>query len=358
VPQRSTRPHVFINYRREDSSGYAGRLRDDLAEAFGKDNIFMDIDTIPAGADFGRVVEDRISSSDVVLALIGKHWLGATDTHGRRRLDKPEDWVRLELESALDRADVRVIPTLVGGADPPSSDDLPAGLEGLARRHAFELSDARWRHDVEHLVHELGGTTTVDEPASGSPKRRLRRVVLAGIAVVLVLVGLAVLGVVASFDDKPSGQSNNKALKTYAADIDSKLRHSADTKGNLGGLIAVVDSLDVNSKAISRDDALAEVNQIIGERRSLLNSLPPHPPQAFSSAQRILADSISASIADDVAVRNWIEGVFSGSPRVGELQRRYNDLSRVASDLKEQFLRKYNTLRRRLLQAPPISVDY
>ena len=278
MPQRSARPHVFINYRREDSSGYAGRLRADLAEAFGKGNIFMDIDTIPPGADFGRVVEDRISSSDVVLALIGKHWLSATDTDGRRRLDKPEDWVRLELESALNRADVRVIPTLVGGADPPSSDDLPAGLEALARRHAFELSDARWPHDVEHLVHELGGATTVDEPRSR--KRAPGRVVLVGIAIVLLLAAAAAVGIFALGGDgsptPPPGQTNKQALKTYVAEIDSMLTHSADTKGNLGGLIA-----DVNNKAIGRDDALAEINQIIGERRSLLNSLPPRPPQAF-----------------------------------------------------------------------------
>lgn len=355
MPQRSARPHVFINYRREDSSGYAGRLRADLAEAFGKGNIFMDIDTIPPGADFGRVVEDRISSSDVVLALIGKHWLSATDTDGRRRLDKPEDWVRLELESALNRADVRVIPTLVGGADPPSSDDLPAGLEALARRHAFELSDARWPHDVEHLVHELGGATTVDEPRSR--KRAPGRVVLVGIAIVLLLAAAAAVGIFALGGDgsptPPPGQTNKQALKTYVAEIDSMLTHSADTKGNLGGLIA-----DVNNKAIGRDDALAEINQIIGERRSLLNSLPPRPPQAFSSAQGILADSVSASINDDVAVRAWIEGVFNGSRSVDELSQRISDLSKTASGLKDQFLRKYNNLRRRLLQAPPISVDY
>ena len=180
----------------------------------------MDIDTIPPGADFGRVVEDRISSSDVVLALIGKHWLSATDTDGRRRLDKPEDWVRLELESALNRADVRVIPTLVGGADPPSSDDLPAGLEALARRHAFELSDARWPHDVEHLVHELGGATTVDEPRSR--KRAPGRVVLVGIAIVLLLAAAAAVGIFALGGDgsptPPPGQTNKQALKTYVAE--------------------------------------------------------------------------------------------------------------------------------------------
>jgi hypothetical protein len=357
MPQRSTTPRIFINYRREDTSGYAGRLRDELCAAFGKDNIFMDIDTIPAGADFGAVVEDRISSSDVVLALIGRHWLSVGDVEGRRRLDKPEDWVRIELESALARPDVRVIPTLVGGAQPPSSDDLPTGLQPLARRNAFELSDARWPHDVAQLIRELGGKPELEKPEK--PKSPSSRSKLAGIAALLTLVAVGIAVAIAfvgnSADDPNNSPSDlrKKALTTYVDGIDAMLKHSAETKGSLGALIS-----RVQNHAIGRDDALAAINQIVGERQSLLSSLPPHPPREFSSTQKTLAASISASIDDDNAVRDWIEAEFAGSSTAAALFQRISDLSATASGLKRQFLKEYNDLRSRLLHAPPISVEY
>jgi hypothetical protein len=98
--------------------------------------------------------------------------------------------------------------------------------------------------------------------------------------------------------------------------INSMLSHSAETKGSLGALIS-----DVQNQAIDRDDALATINLIVGERRTFLSSLPPHAPRAFAPAQQTLAASLSASIDDDNAVRDWIQGVFDGSTRVDELSR-------------------------------------
>ncbi|HET9731022.1 MAG TPA: PASTA domain-containing protein [Acidimicrobiia bacterium] len=145
---------VFLSYRREDAAGYAGRLFDALVAKFRHDNVFMDIDTISPGSDFVDVIDEALEGCDVLLALIGPRWLSATGANGHRRLDNPEDFVRLEIEGALARG-IRVIPLLVGGAEAPSSQELPESLAPLARRHAFDISDRRWPQDVAELVHVL-----------------------------------------------------------------------------------------------------------------------------------------------------------------------------------------------------------
>jgi hypothetical protein len=145
---------IFVNYRREDSSGQAGRLYDALTQRFGADRVFMDIDTIEPGLDFAEVIDKTIGSVEVFLALIGPRWFGAPDAQGTPRLEKPDDFVRLEIEAAL-RPDVRVIPVLVAGAVMPSSDRLPPSLAALARRNAVEVRDTSWRSDIERLIGAL-----------------------------------------------------------------------------------------------------------------------------------------------------------------------------------------------------------
>jgi chemotaxis protein histidine kinase CheA len=145
---------IFLNYRREDSSGYAGRLYDDLADRLTDCDVFIDIDKIEPGADFVDVIDRALDGCDVVLAVMGKQWLSIADSKGRRRLDDPDDYVRLELEAALARG-MRLIPVRVQGAEMPSSADLPESLRGLARRQAVEISDHRWRYDVDTLTSRL-----------------------------------------------------------------------------------------------------------------------------------------------------------------------------------------------------------
>jgi hypothetical protein len=101
---------VFISYRRHDCAGHAGRLYDHLVERFGDDGVFMDIDAIEPGADFGERIENAIDMCSVLIALIGDQWLDIADSGGRRRLDNPSDLVRLEIGGALRRRDIRVIP--------------------------------------------------------------------------------------------------------------------------------------------------------------------------------------------------------------------------------------------------------
>src|SRR5690349_16640099 len=102
-------PRILISYRREDSASDTGRLYDDLVDHLGPDHLFMDIDTIPPGVDFVQALQDAVSRCDLVLAVIGKRWLSPT---GRLRLQEPNDFVRLEVATALARG-IRVIPVLV-----------------------------------------------------------------------------------------------------------------------------------------------------------------------------------------------------------------------------------------------------
>jgi hypothetical protein len=144
-------PGVFISYRREDSSGYTGRLFDIVSSHFGRQNTFMDLDAIQGGDDFTAVIEEKISVSDILLAVIGVHWVTITDEHGKRRLDNPRDFVRLEIGRALARG-IRVIPVLVGGAVMPHAEDLPDDLLALCKRQAVEVRDAHFHSDAEQLI--------------------------------------------------------------------------------------------------------------------------------------------------------------------------------------------------------------
>jgi hypothetical protein len=146
---------VFISYRRDDSAGYAGRIADSFTEQFGEDRVFRDIDSIEPGLDFAEAIESAVGSSDVLIAVIGRNWLTATDPAGRKRLEDANDYVRLEIVAALQR-NIRVIPLLVQGGSMPSADELPDDLASLARRNAFELHDTSWRDDVRRLTGVLG----------------------------------------------------------------------------------------------------------------------------------------------------------------------------------------------------------
>ena len=132
---------VFISYRRDDSEGQAGRLYDDLARRFGRDAVFMDVAAIEPGFDFRKIIDQSVASCSVLLALMGPAWVDAKDETGRRRLDNPTDFVRLETASALKR-DIPVIPVLVHGARVPRAEQLPEDLQELAYRRICETGYA------------------------------------------------------------------------------------------------------------------------------------------------------------------------------------------------------------------------
>ena len=203
APERSD-PRFFLSYRREDAPAHAGRLADHLLTRFGAGSVFMDVDSIEAGADFVSEIGQAISKADAVLVVIGPAWLETSDASGARRLDDPGDFVRAEIGSAF-TSGVRVMPVLVGGASMPSADRLPEQMAALARLNAIELLDRRWREDVEALVDVLErrvatcprcGRENPDDaafcmacgaplqvPSSGREVRKVATIVVAGLAI-------------------------------------------------------------------------------------------------------------------------------------------------------------------------------
>ena len=145
---------VFINYRRSDTEGYAGRVFEALRRPIGASNLFMDVDSMKPGQDFVRALDEAVAGCDVLLAMIGPTWLDVAGPDGDRRLDDPLDHVRVEIVSALSR-DKIVIPLLFSGARMPPAGVLPEALEPLRTRNALVVRHERFRGDIAELVKEL-----------------------------------------------------------------------------------------------------------------------------------------------------------------------------------------------------------
>jgi hypothetical protein len=159
---------IFLNYRREDTEDAAGRLYDLLAEEFQEDNVFMDVDKIPEGVPFADYISEAVARADVFVAVIGRGWLEARDKNGRLRLDDESDFVRLEIEAALDRG-ITVIPAFVQSAKPPTASDLPKSLERLAGIQGRTLSADRWAYDSGRLVERLKEIQSERTPPPTTP---------------------------------------------------------------------------------------------------------------------------------------------------------------------------------------------
>lgn len=148
-------PTIFISYRRADSASEAGRLYDRLVERYGESGVFKDVDSIPPGVRFPEYITEALEASDVALILIGPRWLDASSGWGRRRLDDPADFVRIEIETAL-RLGIAVIPVLVNGAKMPPAHRLPENLRPLLQQNAVSLrQDPDFSHDVERVFHAV-----------------------------------------------------------------------------------------------------------------------------------------------------------------------------------------------------------
>jgi hypothetical protein len=145
---------IFISYRRGDSAGHAGRVHDRLQEEFGRDLLFMDVDSIQLGVDFVKVLREAVGQCGVLLAIIGPTWVDVRNERGARRLDDTNDFVRLEIATALVR-DIPVIPILLDGPAVPQGDRLPIDLKGLALRNGIEVRHASFHSDVEKLIKAL-----------------------------------------------------------------------------------------------------------------------------------------------------------------------------------------------------------
>ena len=189
------RPRVFINYRREGSSaGYGHRIAERLIEHFGPNACFVDIRNLQPGVDFVRAIGDAIRGCKAMIVVIGRDWLTQTTEQGGRRLDDPRDFVRNEVRAAL-RADIRIIPVLVGRARMPSAEQLPEALKAVARRHAQELSDASWEHDIGKLIASLEAVGLTRRRKGWPNVSRQVRTGIAALALIIMVLSATALAV-------------------------------------------------------------------------------------------------------------------------------------------------------------------
>lgn len=185
---------IFLSYRRADTTGWAGRLHDSLMRRLPGITIFMDVEEIPPGVKFADYIREAVASCDALIALIGPNWVTTAGSDGTRRLDDPGDFIRLEIASALER-DVRVIPTLVGGAFMPDRNALPGPLKELCDRQNYEITDRAWEDSCNRLADALkmivagnGGPPPAGRAAG--PLGRKYGVAAAGLAAVAA-IGIA-----------------------------------------------------------------------------------------------------------------------------------------------------------------------
>jgi hypothetical protein len=165
-------PGIFISYRRQDASGYAGRLFDRLVDRFGNGSVFMDVARIGAGDDFVQTLQSAVGACDLLLAVIGQAWLTCTDSSRRTRLSDPNDFLHMEIATALQRH-IAVLMVVVDGATAPSTKELPEALKQMAGQ-ALVLRDSHWEDDVRLLISTVEAQLAAAMPAPVPEGKRWR----------------------------------------------------------------------------------------------------------------------------------------------------------------------------------------
>jgi hypothetical protein len=282
---------IFISYRRDDTEGEAGRLFDDLTRTFGGKSVFMDVTDIKPGLDFRKVIDDNVATCGVLLAMIGPAWTTIANSSGERRLDDPNDFVRLEIASALAR-DIAVIPVLVHDAKMPHPDQLPDNLKDLAFRNSVELTHTRWNSDVQLLNDALAqyvdaSSKPSDEPVHATVSVQLppanpssheadaakpsKKPLLVGIAIgaSLILVAVIVLVVVLSGGSSTGNDSSNTSV-TQKTTLSSELTEKTSTSNTTESTISTdnplegtwTNSSDVGHNGLDRLEIAASGDQL------------------------------------------------------------------------------------------------
>ncbi|HUR10476.1 MAG TPA: toll/interleukin-1 receptor domain-containing protein [Flavitalea sp.] len=199
----SRKKNIFISYRVHDTAGETGRLVDSLKQYFYEDQIFMDIEKLQPGVDFTKVIANSLESCDVLLAVIGPNWLGPANAAGKTRIMLDDDWVRLELTTALKR-NIVVIPVLVDGGSLPQEADLPPDLAPLVKRQSHEISNKRWKYDTDSLavlLHKLGIPIKNDRGKKEEGRKGMSVLKIVGIAAGIFFI-LIILIIAANTDNQ------------------------------------------------------------------------------------------------------------------------------------------------------------
>jgi hypothetical protein len=201
--QDSLRRAIFLSYRRDDAEGESRRLYDDLVLAYGPGSVLLDVAASAGRRDFREAIDENLAACGALLAVIGPAWATSAGASGQRRLDNAEDFVRLEISSALAR-NIAVIPVLVREASIPLPDELPDNMKDFGRLDGVEISRARWTSDVAWLVQALkpyviaaagpdsgSAAVALQQPSGAKSKRPSKRMWIAGGIAALLVLGAA-----------------------------------------------------------------------------------------------------------------------------------------------------------------------
>ncbi len=323
-------PSIFISYRREDSAGHATLLLDKLKSWYGTRSLFLDHDAIEGGEAFSDALDDTLARADVTVVVIGSSWADV-ERAGRRRLDDPNDWVRREVATSLERTDVRVIPVLVGGAELPAASELPEELERLPELQAITVRADRIDDDVRLLIRAIGGS-----------RRRVLGLSLRMWGVCGVVLALGLVGTLVAWppDDRPPVISDHlraSIAQGQSVELD---------------LLGVVSDDDPDSLSVVADEFSEHGGRVVAETPGfVLYTSPPdfHGVDRFdfvvtdgagaraegaafiTVALGPMVGDFNVAIAEFTEVRG--EGVPAVTTRSSELARTVSD--RIADDLGE-----------------------
>jgi hypothetical protein len=311
---------IFISYRREESSGVAGRLADRLIERFGTEQVFIDVEKIEPGADFAEAIFRAVDACVVLVAVIGAGWLLAADQWGGRRLDDPDDLVRLEVGTALARG-VRVIPVLVETAVMPGRGDLPDSLAGLARRNALRIRHESFRDDAGRLVAAIERVLASAADAEGARSARDG----SGVPV----------------KEGPGAERNDQTWAARLAADAERIANSITDKYEkaqaLSGVAEAVAATDPRRAARLADDAERIANSITNEwakARALSRVAEAIAATDPGRAERI-ANSITSEWAKAQALSRVAEAMATTDP--GRAARLADDAERTANSLTDEW---------------------
>jgi hypothetical protein len=357
---------IFVCYRREDSAGFARALKTVLGSRYGKARVFMDLDNISPGELWEDVVNRAVSDCDVLIAVIGAHWLTIEDSKGKRRLSDPLDPVRLEIETALAEK-LTVIPTLLQGATMPTSEKLPPGLDSLPAIQALAITDD-WDAGVTKLlttldriegkkhagtdkraggVHDLGERPATDDsietvPSSSasvtqrSPTRNARRpraVIVAIAALAFVVGGIVAAGMLLRDDGASPSPASDTALHDYLWDANGVVQTSSEQRAKVGIAIAERDGAALRDLQESRTELFASVASW-------------HVPARAREANLALEKALHYSAISDGNWASYAEGTMSA-----EDARAYD--TQTVHPAKFAFIRAYNQLLNAVDDPPP-----
>lgn len=188
-------PKIVISYRRRDSEVFSGRIYDRLTQHYGKHSIFIDIDKIPYGDDFSKFIYRQFKEADVLLVVIGPNWLEIA-SDGTSRILKVDDWVRIEIETAL-RQKVRIIPLLINRAQMPSEADLPESLIDLPKTNALVVDGGADFHPhmnrlinaIDRFLQEQGYEPAQVEHQTLRPRSKILVLRRIGVLLLAMLIG-------------------------------------------------------------------------------------------------------------------------------------------------------------------------